>query len=112
MDGRWGRLEIFAKRLNLAVSQVGVTISLGIRRIILGLNQEKAIMSMITCIEEYISQAGLDNSSTKIIPQHSVIMAMYGATAALVAYFACNTTTSQADVAYLFSPSLKKSKSH
>ncbi len=68
--------------------------------------------NIITCIEEYISQAGLDNSSAKIIPQGSVIMAMYGATAAQVAYLSCDTTTNQAccnmicnskeDAAYLF----------
>ena len=62
--------------------------------------------------EEYISQAGLDNSSAKLIPQGSVIMAMYGATAAQVAYLDCETTTNQAccnivchskvDAAYLF----------
>ncbi len=46
--------------------------------------------------EEYISQAGLDNSSAKLIPRGSVIMAMYGATAAQVAYLECDTTTNQA----------------
>lgn len=68
--------------------------------------------NIITSVEEYISQAGLDNSSAKIIPQRSVIMAMYGATAAQVAYLSCDTTTNQAccnmicnskeDAAYLF----------
>ena len=62
--------------------------------------------------EEYISQAGLDNSSAKPIPRGSVIMAMYGATAAQVAYLECDTTTNQAccnmichsknDAAFLF----------
>lgn len=68
--------------------------------------------NVITTVEEYISQAGLDNSSAKIIPQGSVIMAMYGATAAQVAYLNCDATTNQAccnmicyskeDAAYLF----------
>ena len=68
--------------------------------------------NIIITVEEYISQAGLDNSSAKIIPQGSVIMAMYGATAAQVAYLNCDTTTNQAccnmicnckeDAAYLF----------
>ena len=68
--------------------------------------------NIITSVEEYISQAGLDNSSAKIIPQDSVIMAMYGATAAQVAYLNCDTTTNQAccnmicnnkdEAAYLF----------
>ncbi len=62
--------------------------------------------------EEYISQTGLENSSAKLIPRGSVIMAMYGATAAQVAYLECDTTTNQAccnmicrskeDAAYLF----------
>ena len=62
--------------------------------------------------EEFISKAGLDNSSAKLIPQGSIIMAMYGATAAQVAYLDCETTTNQAccnmicqnkaDAAYLF----------
>lgn len=46
--------------------------------------------------EEYISFAGLNNSSAKIIPAGAVIMAMYGATAAQVAYLACNSSTNQA----------------
>ena len=68
--------------------------------------------NIIISVEEFISQAGLDNSSAKIIPQGAVVMAMYGATAAQVAYIDCDTTTNQAccnmichskeDAAYLF----------
>jgi len=68
--------------------------------------------NVIISVEECISQAGLDNSSAKIIPRGSVTMAMYGATAAQVAYLDCDTTTNQAccnmlcsskeDAAYLF----------
>jgi len=68
--------------------------------------------NIIVSVEESISQSGLDNSSAKVIPQGSVIMAMYGATAAQVAYLDCDTTTNQAccnmicnskeDAAYLF----------
>lgn len=68
--------------------------------------------NIIVGVEEYISQAGLNNSSAKIIPQGTVTMAMYGATAAQVAYLDCDTTTNQAccnmlcyskeDAAYLF----------
>ena len=68
--------------------------------------------NVILDTEEYISQAGLDNSSAKLIPRGSVIMAMYGATAAQVAYLECDTTTNQAccnmichsknDAAFLF----------
>lgn len=62
--------------------------------------------------EEYISEAGLNHSSAKIIPCGSVIMAMYGATAGQVAYLDCEATTNQAccnmichtkeDAAFLF----------
>jgi len=68
--------------------------------------------NVIISVEEYISQAGLDNSSAKIIPRGAVTMAMYGATAAQIAYLDCDTTTNQAccnmlcsskeDAAYLF----------
>lgn len=68
--------------------------------------------NIIVSVEEYISQVGLDNSSAKVIPQGSVTMAMYGATAAQVAYLDYDTTTNQAccnmlchskeDAAYLF----------
>lgn len=62
--------------------------------------------------EEYISAKGLKHSSAKIIPKGTITMAMYGATASLIAYLACETTTNQAccnmickdktDAAYLF----------
>ncbi len=68
--------------------------------------------NIIVSVEEFISQAGLDNSSAKIIPHGAVVMAMYGATAAKVAYLGCDTTTNQAccnmichskeDAAYLY----------
>ena len=68
--------------------------------------------NIIVSVEESISQSGLDNSSAKVIPQGSVTMAMYGATAAQAAYLDCDTTTNQAccnmicnskeDAAYLF----------
>ncbi len=68
--------------------------------------------NIVVNVEEYISKAGLNNSSAKIIPQGTVTMAMYGATAAQVAYLNCDTTTNQAccnmicyskeDAAYLF----------
>ena len=65
--------------------------------------------------EEYISQAGLDNSSAKLIPKGSITVAMYcanGVTGGQVAYLNCETTTNQAccnivcksklDASYLF----------
>ena len=68
--------------------------------------------NIIVDIEEYISKEGLDNSSARLIPVGTVTMAMYGATAAQVAYIDCETTTNQAccnmichtknDASYLF----------
>lgn len=63
--------------------------------------------------EEYISEHGLKNSSAKLIPVNTVIMAMYGGgTVGNVAYLQCETTTNQAccnmicfnnnDAAYLY----------
>lgn len=52
--------------------------------------------NVILNTEEYISEAGLNNSSAKIIPCGAIIMAMYGATAGQVAYLDCETTTNQA----------------
>ena len=52
--------------------------------------------NVILNTEEYISEAGLNNSSAKIIPCGAIVMAMYGATAGQVAYLDCETTTNQA----------------
>ncbi len=47
--------------------------------------------------EEYISEAGLKNSSAKLIPAGAVVMAMYGGgTVSEVAYLKCDVTTNQA----------------
>lgn len=46
--------------------------------------------------EEYISKKGFENSSTKLIPADSVLMAMYGATAGQLGYLKQEVTTNQA----------------
>ncbi|WP_417236137.1 restriction endonuclease subunit S [Bizionia paragorgiae] len=46
--------------------------------------------------EEYISNAGFENSSAKLFPKETVLMAMYGATAGQLAYLKFETTTNQA----------------
>ena len=46
--------------------------------------------------EEYISRTGLENSSAKLVPAGTVVMAMYGATAAQVGYLNFAATTNQA----------------
>lgn len=53
--------------------------------------------------EEYISNLGFKRSSTKIIPKDSVLMAMYGATAAQLSYLKFETTTNQACCAMICS---------
>lgn len=62
--------------------------------------------------EESITQYALENSSTKLLPPDTVLMAMYGVTAGEVGYLAIPSTTNQAvcgmictslaDAAYLF----------
>ena len=62
--------------------------------------------------EEYITPLGLSESSTKLIPKDTVLMAMYGVTAGEVGYLAIEATTNQAicgmicnskaDAAYLY----------
>lgn len=46
--------------------------------------------------EEYITPLGLSESSTKLLPQNTVLMAMYGVTAGEVGYLAIEATTNQA----------------
>lgn len=46
--------------------------------------------------EEYITQNGLNGSSTKLLPKDTVLMAMYGVTAGEVGYLAIEATTNQA----------------
>lgn len=62
--------------------------------------------------EEYITPLGLAESSTKLLPKDTVLMAMYGVTAGEVGYLAIEATTNQAicgmicankdDAAYLY----------
>lgn len=62
--------------------------------------------------EEYITPLGLSESSTKLLPKDTVLMAMYGVTAGDVGYLAIEATTNQAicgmicnskaDAAYLY----------
>ena len=46
--------------------------------------------------EEYITPLGLSESSTKLLPKDTVLMAMYGVTAGEVGYLALEATTNQA----------------
>ena len=62
--------------------------------------------------EEYITPLGLSESSAKLLPKDTVLMAMYGVTAGEVGYLAIEATTNQAicgmicnskaDAAYLY----------
>jgi type I restriction enzyme S subunit len=52
--------------------------------------------SIILSAEEYISEKGFKNSSAKKLPEDTVLMAMYGATAGKVGYLKFETTTNQA----------------
>ena len=60
------------------------------------LNTKEVDFCRIYFTEKTITEAGLANSSAKWVPKHSVIVAMYGATAAKVAYSEIDLTTNQA----------------
>ena len=47
-------------------------------------------------VEHYITQEGLDNSSAKLFPKNTVVVAMYGATAGQVGILKLETSTNQA----------------
>lgn len=55
----------------------------------------------ITKAEKFISKLGLENSSAKIIPANSVLVAMYGATAGQVSILSIPASTNQAVCAIL-----------
>lgn len=52
--------------------------------------------SITISTEEFITELGLQNSSTHILPPDTVLMAMYGVTAGEVGYLAVSATTNQA----------------
>ena len=60
------------------------------------LNTKEVNFNRIIKTEKCITEDGLNNSSAKWIPKGSVIIAMYGATAAKVAYSLIDLTTNQA----------------
>lgn len=60
------------------------------------LNTKEVDFNRITSTEKYITEEGLKNSSAKWIQENSVIVAMYGATAAKVAISKIPLTTNQA----------------
>ena len=60
------------------------------------LNTKEVNFNRIEKTEKYITEEGYNNSSAKWIPKGSVIIAMYGATAAKVAYSLIDLTTNQA----------------
>ena len=51
---------------------------------------------IISSVKNHITQAGVDNSSAKMVPENSVVIAMYGATAGQVGLLKIATTTNQA----------------
>ena len=51
---------------------------------------------IITSVDNYITQKGVDCSAAKMVPVDSVVVAMYGATAGKVGLLKISTTTNQA----------------
>ena len=58
----------------------------------------------IYAVKNYITQKGMDHSSAKWIPENSVVVAMYGATAGQVGLLRIKTTTNQAVCSILPDP--------
>ncbi len=52
--------------------------------------------NIIVEAEEYISKNGYKNSSTKLLPKNTVLMALYGATAGQIGYLKFESSTNQA----------------
>ena len=63
--------------------------------------------SFVTSIPEYITQAGIDNSSAKLNPQGSVLVAMYGATIGKIGILTFPAATNQACCACIDYPALE-----
>ncbi|HDI1215370.1 N-6 DNA methylase [Aeromonas hydrophila] len=61
---------------------------------------------IVTKTEEFITQSGLDNSSAKIFPVNTVLVAMYGATAGQVGLLKFPSATNQAVCGILPSPEI------
>ena len=51
---------------------------------------------VITKVKNFITEEGLNNSSAKIVPKNTVVIAMYGATAGVTGILRLETTTNQA----------------
>lgn len=51
---------------------------------------------VITKVKNFITDEGLNNSSAKIVPENTVVIAMYGATAGVTGILRLETTTNQA----------------
>jgi len=65
------------------------------------LNSGELNQGIVHTAEKFITQAGLDNSSAKIVPMDSVLVAMYGATAGVVGLLNFSSAINQAICAIL-----------
>lgn len=60
----------------------------------------------ISKTKEYITEEALNNSSAKLVPKDSVLIALYGATAGQISYLRIEATTNQAVLACLNSETI------
>ena len=60
------------------------------------INSGELNKSMIISTTKYITEFGLENSSAKLFPADSILIAMYGATAGKVSFLAFESSTNQA----------------
>ena len=64
--------------------------------------------NLIDCSEEYITEEGLSNSSAKIFPRGTLLVAMYGANVGMTGVLDIDAATNQAVCAIFPSDSLEK----
>lgn len=60
------------------------------------LTRGEANAGIITSVKTFITEEGMKNSSAKMVPANSVVIAMYGATAGVTGILRLSTTTNQA----------------
>lgn len=60
------------------------------------INSGELNSSFITETQNYISRLGLEKSSAKLYPSHSILIALYGATAGKVSYLSFEASSNQA----------------
>ena len=86
----------FAEKQNLALLRLAPTMNIGRTEQFLGLNPAKFHNNINAANGRIHHSVRLNESSTKLLPKDTVLMAMYGVTAGEIGYLAIEATTNQA----------------